>query len=71
MTNDYEQQHQENLSRNRKTVRLIADGKSDFEILLSATVNDLTSRVCQERSITRKAAKKLITGLIEVTQCFT
>ena len=68
MTNDYEQQHQENLSSNRQTVRLIADGESDFEILLSATVNDLTSRVCQERSITRKAAKKLITGLIEVTQ---
>ena len=68
MTNDYEQQHQENLSRNRETVRLIADGKSDFEILLSATVNDLTNRVCQEGSITRKAAKKLITGLIEVAQ---
>ena len=65
---DYEKEHQENLSSNRQTVRLIADGKSDFEILISTIANDLTSRVCQERSITRKAAKKLITGLIEVMQ---
>ncbi len=62
----YVQSHQENLSSNRQTARLIADGRTDAEILLAATVNDLTRRVCEERNITRRAAKKLITGLIEV-----
>ena len=60
--------HEQNLNANITTARLINEGKTGFDIEIALAVNDLTSRVCQERSITRKAAKKLITGLIEVAQ---
>jgi hypothetical protein len=60
-----EQTHEQNLNTNKTTARLIAEGKSGFDIEVALAVIELTRRVSHHQGVTIRQAKKIVAGLIE------
>ena len=56
----------QSIAANELTAKLVASGHDDFDLEVAREVNALAYRVCQHRNINPKAAKKIVSGFIEV-----
>ena len=61
-----ENTHEQNLSENRLTAKLIETAADDFDLSVSQCIHSLVNQVRQHRGISIAASRKVVIELLEV-----
>ena len=58
--------HEQNLEANKLAVKLIKVGRDDFDLSIAQTLHILVEQVKQKRSISARAARKIVRELLSM-----
>jgi len=61
-----ENTHEQNLSENRLTAKLIETAADDFDLSVSQCIHSLVNQVRQHHGISIEAAREIVISLLEV-----